>query len=141
VRVEGADDGAAPGRRRRATELIAYLALHGGTTTHQVDEALWPGRRVAKNTRNPFVSRVRQWRGRTLEGEAYPPLVADDSEYRLRPEVTCDWHDFLRLARHGLGQGPDGVDDLSAALHLVRGGPFLVSTPRRTPGPRPKFSR
>lgn len=129
VHVEGADDGAAPGRRRRATELVAYLALHGGATSHQVDEALWPGRRVAKNTRNPFVSRVRQWLGRTPDGEAYLPLVADDGEYRLRPEVTCDWHDFVCLARRGLAEGAGGVDDLSAALQLVRGRPFLGIDP------------
>lgn len=129
VHVEGADDGSAPGRRRRANELVAYLALHPGASSHQVDEAMWPGRRVAKNTRNPFVSRVRQWLGRTPDGEPYLPLVADGGEYRLRPEVTCDWHDFLHLARRGLSQGPDGVQDLAAALDLVRGRPFLGIDP------------
>ena len=129
VYVDGADDAVAPRRRRRATELVAYLALHPGATAHQIDEALWPGRRVSKNTRNPFVSRVRQWLGRTVEGELFLPLVADGSEYRLRPEVTCDWHDFLRLARRGLSRGPDGVEDLASALELVRGRPFLGIDP------------
>ena len=129
VFVEGADDGSAPGRRRRATELVTYLALHPSATTQQIDEALWPGRRVPKNTRNPFVSRVRQWLGRTAAGELFLPLVADGGEYRLRPEVTCDWHDFLRLARRGLAQGPDGAEDLASALDLVRGRPFLGIDP------------
>ncbi|MFZ5872010.1 MAG: AfsR/SARP family transcriptional regulator, partial [Actinomycetota bacterium] len=129
VHVEGADDGSAPGRRRRASELVAYLALHPGASAHEVDEALWPGHRVPKNTRNPFISRVRQWLGRTPDGKPYLPLVADGGEYRLRPEVTCDWHDFLRLARRGLSRGPDGVDDLGAALDLVRARPFLGIDP------------
>ena len=129
VYVDGADDAAAPRRRRRATELVAYLALHPGATAAQIDEALWPGRRVSKNTRNPFVSRVRQWLGRTAEGELFLPMVADGSEYRLWPEVTCDWHDFLCLARRGLSKGPDGVEDLASALELVRGRPFLGIDP------------
>lgn len=129
VHVEDADDSSAPGRRRRATELVAYLALHPGASSHQIDEAMWPGHRVPKNTRNPFVSRVRQWLGRTPDGAPYLPLVADGGEYHLRPEVTCDWHDFLHLARRGLPQGPDGAHDLAAAFDLVRGRPFLGIDP------------
>lgn len=129
VHVDGADDGSVPGRRRRASELVAYLTLHPGASPHELDEAMWPGRRVAKNTRNPFVSRVRHWLGRTPDGEPYLPLVADGGEYRLRPEVTCDWHDFLRLAHTGLSQGAEGVVDLAAALDLVRGRPFLGTDP------------
>lgn len=129
VNVEGADDDAAPGRRRRATELVAYLALHPGVSSHEIDEAMWPGRRVAKNTRNPFISRVRQWLGRTPDGDPYLPLVADGGKYRLRPEVNSDWHDFVHLARRGLSRGLDGVDDLADALDLVRGRPFLGIDP------------
>jgi DNA-binding SARP family transcriptional activator len=129
VHVEGADDSAAPHRRRRASELVAYLALHPGATGREIDEALWPGRRVEKSTRNPFISRARQWLGKGPDGEPYLPLVADGGSYRLRPEVSCDWHDFVRFSQLGLESGAPGATALSAALDLVRGRPFLGVDP------------
>ena len=129
VVVERVDDAAMPNRRRRMTELVAYLALHPGASAHEIDAALWPGKRVEKTTRNPFVSRTRQWLGRTAAGEAYLPQIADGQTYRLRPEVTCDWHDFTRLARTGLVNGPDSTGALQAALDLVRSRPFLGVDP------------
>jgi DNA-binding SARP family transcriptional activator len=128
VEVQGADDDLIPGRVRRATELVTYLALHPGATRHAVDEAMWPGRRVSRSTRNPFVSRARQWLGRDDSGAAYLPLVADEGSYRLLPQVSCDWYDFVRLARQGL-RDDDGVADLESALALVRGRPFLGVDP------------
>lgn len=129
VHVERADDEAAPNRRRRATELIAYLALHPGASAHEIDEALWPGKRIEKTTRNPFISRARQWLGRSSEGEPYLPLVVDGGSYRLRPDVSCDWHDFVRFSQLGLASGTDGAVMLAAALELVRGRPFLGVDP------------
>lgn len=129
VHVEGADDSAAPHRRRRASELVAYLALHPGANGREIDEALWPGRRVEKSTRNPFISRARQWLGKGPDGEPYLPLVADGGSYRLRPEVSCDWHDFVRFSQLGLESGATGTTALSAALDLVRGRPFLGVDP------------
>jgi DNA-binding SARP family transcriptional activator len=129
VYVERADDEAAPNRRRRATELIAYLALHPGASAHEIDEALWPGKRIEKTTRNPFISRARQWLGRSAEGEPYLPLVVDGGNYQLRPDVSCDWHDFVRFSQLGLTSGADGDMALAAALDLVRGRPFLGVDP------------
>jgi nucleoid-associated protein YgaU/DNA-binding SARP family transcriptional activator len=129
VQVERADDEAAPNRRRRATELVAYLALHPGATSHQIDEAMWPGKRIEKTTRSPFVSRARQWLGRTPDGEPYLPQAADGGTYRLRPDVSCDWHDFVRFSQLGLASGPDAAGALTAALALVRGRPFLGVDP------------
>jgi DNA-binding SARP family transcriptional activator len=129
VYVERADDDAAPNRRRRATELIAYLTLHPGASAHEIDEALWPGKRIEKTTRNPFISRARQWLGRSPEGEPYLPLVVDGGNYKLRPDVSCDWHDFVRLSQLGLASGPDGSVALAAALDLVRGRPVLGVDP------------
>ncbi|MCU1493398.1 MAG: Peptidoglycan-binding LysM [Acidimicrobiaceae bacterium] len=129
VDVENAIDEAAPHRRRRASELVAYLALHPGASGGELDEALWPGRRVEKTTRNPFVSRARQWLGRNADGEPYLPLVADGGSYRLRAEVSCDWHDFVRFAELGLETNPPNPSALSAALDLVRGRPFLGVDP------------
>jgi nucleoid-associated protein YgaU/DNA-binding SARP family transcriptional activator len=129
VYVERADDEAAPNRRRRATELIAYLALHPGASAHEIDEALWPGKRIEKTTRNPFISRARQWLGRSAEGEPYLPLAVDGGNYQLRPDVSCDWHDFVRFSQLGLTSGADGDMALAAALDLVRGRPFLGVDP------------
>lgn len=129
VQVERADDEAAPHRRRRATELIAYLALHPGASAPEIDEALWPSKRIDKTTRNPFVSRARQWLGRSPEGEPYLPLVVDGGAYQLRPDVSCDWHDFVRFTQLGLASGADGSMALTAALDLVRGRPFLGVDP------------
>jgi LysM repeat protein len=131
IQVERADDSAAPHRRRRVSELVAYLGLHPGATGSEIDEALWPGRRVEKSTRHPFISRARQWLGRNPEGELYLPLVADGGQYRLRPEVSCDWHDFVRFSQLGLDSGRPGASALAlaAALDLVRGRPFLGVDP------------
>ena len=129
VHVERADDAAAPHRRRRVSELVAYLGLHPGATGSEIDEALWPGRRVEKSTRHPFISRARQWLGRNPEGELYLPLVADGGQYRLRPEVSCDWYDFVRFSQLGLDSGRPGASALAAALDLVRGRPFLGVDP------------
>ena len=129
VEVENAIDEAAPHRRRRAAELVAYLALHPGASGGELDEALWAGRRVEKTTRNPFVSRARQWLGRSPDGEPYLPLVTDGGTYRLRPEVSCDWHDFVRFAELGTETQLPNASALAAALDLVRGRPFLGVDP------------
>lgn len=85
---------------------------------------LWPGRRVGRSTRNPFISRTRQWLGRTPDGHAHLPLVGDEAAYRLLPVVGCDWHDFVRHALAGLATEPVDSAELTAALQLVRGRPF-----------------
>lgn len=127
VEVQGGADDLIPGRVRRAAELVAYLALHPGASRHAVEEAMWPGRRVPRSTRNPFVSRARLWLGRDASGAAYLPLAADEGAYRLLPQVSCDWYDFVRLARRGLREDDPG--DFEAALTLVRGRPFLGVDP------------
>lgn len=129
VEIAGLPAGASSNRRARATEFVAYLALHPGAGAHEIDEAIWPGRRVAKEMRNSFVSRVRHWLGYDLDGQPFLPLVADHGDYRLSPEVDCDWHELLRFAREGLASGPGGVDLLEHALALVRGRPFLGVDP------------
>lgn len=129
VEIANAGDDAQPGRRRRATELITYLALHPGASQHQLDEALWPGVRVSRGTRNPLVSRARQWLGLAPDGEPFVAMIGEGQEYRLHPDVTCDWDDFRALATRGLAAGSAGLDDLEAALGLVRGRPFLGVNP------------
>ena len=57
------------------------------------------------------------------------PLVVDGGNYQLRPDVSCDWHDFVRFSQLGLTSGTDGAMALAAALDLVRGRPFLGVDP------------
>ena len=127
--VDGITTDPAPHRRRRVTELVAYLALHPDATGPQIDEALWGGRRVEPRTRNDLVSRARQWLGRAPDGEPYLPLISGEQLYRLRPEIRCDWHDFLALAHTARTDPDDAATALEQALKLVRGRPFLGINP------------
>jgi DNA-binding SARP family transcriptional activator len=129
VEILGASDDLAPGRRGRAKELVAYLTLHPNASQHQLDEALWPGCRVSRNTRNPLVSRTRQWLGTGVDGLPYLGLVADEGAYCISPEVSSDWREFRSLAAHGVADGGAGVEYLVAALELVRGRPFSGVNP------------
>lgn len=129
VQIEGTTEGVSSNRRARAAELVAYLALHPGGSAHEIDEAIWPGRRVTKDVRNSFVSRVRHWLGNAPDGQPYLPMVGEHGDYRLSPEVRCDWHDFLTLSRMGLERGTEGAESLQEALAVVRGRPFLGIDP------------
>ena len=71
----------------------------------------------------------RHWLGTDEHGQPYLPLVGEHGDYRLRQDVGCDWTDFVQLSTRGLAQDPLGVDDLEAALALVRGRPFLGVDP------------
>ena len=123
VGARGGDDN----RRARQIELVAYLALHPGATAHEIDEALFPGRRVTHDMRNSLVTRTRTWLGADTDGALHLPLVSSSSGYRLADGFGSDWDDFLTLARHGLES--DAVEPLQAALRLVRGRPFLGVDP------------
>lgn len=118
-----------PARRRKLTELAAFVALHPGADNHGIDDALWPTRRVSPSTRNSATSRLRRWLGDAPDGQPWLPVVPDRGHYRFRPEVRCDWHDFQALTRRGLAAGSAGLDDLDAALALVRGRPFTGIDP------------
>jgi hypothetical protein len=105
---------------RRSTELLAYLALRGRATGPELDEALWYGARVDKQTRNSLVYRTRQ-----RVGADVLPVVGADGVYRLGDTVTSDWAEFQRHARRGLAAGLGGVADLCTAMDLVRDRPLL----------------
>jgi DNA-binding SARP family transcriptional activator len=129
VEVQNTRPGHAHQRKSRAAELVVYLTLHPGASAHEIDEAMWPGRRVTHETRNTFVSRTRSWLGTAPDSTPHLPLVAEAGDYRVGPSVTCDWHDFLRLAHEGLTAGPEGAETLELALQLVKGRPFLGIDP------------
>ena len=116
-------------RKSRAAELVVYLTLHPGASAPEIDEAMWPGRRVTFQTRNTFVSRARSWLGTAPDRSPYLPFVAEAGDYRVGAGVSCDWHEFLRFANEGLAAGHDGAETLERALQLVRGRPFLGIDP------------
>jgi len=116
-------------RRRRITELAAYLVLHPNADRHQIEDAIWPGDRVSVATRNATMSRLRSWLGSNPAGQPYVPPVAGRDGYRLAAEVTSDWHEFLRLSNRGYAAAQHGLPDLEAALALVRGRPFAGINP------------
>ena len=131
VEILNAESDLNTSRRERARELLTYLVLNPGASAYELDEALWPGRRIEPSSRNPFVSRVRQWVGYAPNGELYLPFVRDGSHYQLHDRVTCDWHEFVALSHRGFAAGVEGIPDLEAALSLVRGRPFLGIDPGR----------
>ncbi|WP_188079058.1 LysM peptidoglycan-binding domain-containing protein [Actinotalea subterranea] len=108
----------------RQTELLVYLALNGQTTGAAIDEALWPG------TRTDGVARWGlAYRARRIVLEANLPRTEKGESLRLGDAVTTDWDDFRRLALGGLDAGPEGLDELRAALALVRGRPLTGIPP------------
>ena len=133
VEVQGPRGEGIHHRLGRATELVAYLMLNPGASRHEVEEALWSGRRIEPATRRQLISRTRAWLGTNAAGEPYLESMLNRAgdTVRLRPDVSCDWHDFQQLAMRGVTPGEQGLADLEAALALVRGRPFLGIDPRR----------
>ncbi|MFE4873498.1 hypothetical protein [Streptomyces sp. NPDC056682] len=129
IAVEGATGRIDSNRKRTNTELVAYLALHGGADHHAVDNALWPDSIVKKSMRDAVISRTRSWLGT----DHFPRLTdTKDHRYRLGPHVTCDWTQFQRRSRRGLNDHTeDGDLALRQALTLVRGRPFTGIDPGR----------
>lgn len=125
VRVDRAQ-GRRPQSPGRATELIAYLALHPSDTHHALDEAMWPGRRIDSTRRSGPVSQARAWLGTTTSGIPYVGLV-DEHGYRL-VDVTTDWDRFQALVGHDIATA--ATTDLTTALRLVDGQPLSGVNPR-----------
>lgn len=121
--------GKRPQAPRRATELIAFLALHPGDSYEPLDAALWPGQRVTAAKRNGPVNQARTWLGTAADGHPWVSLVPEHG-YRLAPDTACDWTRFLALI------GPDlaatSTAHLTAALGLVAGQPLTVRSGRGT---------
>ena len=120
ITIEGLPHDVGTQLSSRSIELLVYLALRGGATGPELDEALWHGQRIDRQTRNSLVYRTRQ-----RVGAEVLPVVGPDGIYRLAPSVACDWSEFQAFAHRGLAGGPEGVNDLQAALDLVRDRPLL----------------
>ncbi|GGM51691.1 peptidoglycan-binding protein [Dactylosporangium sucinum] len=114
-------------RIRFYSELVVYLAQRGrvGATGEQIDDALWPDRRVNARSRRVAISKARRWLGEAADGTQWlPPNAGSDRLYRLAPGALLDWQLFRRLRARGEARGADGAEDLRRALELVRGEPL-----------------
>ncbi|WP_114906785.1 LysM peptidoglycan-binding domain-containing protein [Ornithinimicrobium murale] len=115
----------APGKRPqspgRATELIAFLALHPSQNHKPLDSALWPGQTVDAKRRNPLVTQSRKWLGTAKNGS--PHLTyADDGGYRLQWDVLVDWHQLTQVLGDDISEVATG--QLVATLRMVDGQPL-----------------
>ncbi|MBV8463074.1 MAG: hypothetical protein JO368_07260 [Acidimicrobiales bacterium] len=116
-------------RRRRLTELMAYLATHRDRprSSEEIRAAIWgagpdgEGRVVTAESLKQALSRLRSYLG--------PEYLADavgQGGYQLAPEVVCDWTRFEAAvaAAHQRRGRPEEAQGLRLALELVQGPPF-----------------
>ncbi|MCX4451682.1 LysM peptidoglycan-binding domain-containing protein, partial [Streptomyces sp. NBC_01789] len=136
VELKGARGSVASNRRTLALELTAWLALHPGANSHQLDEVIAPSGRVTRDTRNSRMGGVRKWLGAANPADPttlYLPHMNQQADklYRLSG-VRCDWTEFERLVQEShRADGADAQQLLRQALTLVRGRPFAGIPARR----------
>ncbi len=113
-------------KRRKALELVAYLALHrDGVETDVLMEALWPDRFIAPGTLHTVASLARRYLGVDASGAPHLPHVGADGIYRVSDTLSLDYDRFRAYTeRAGRRDRAGAIDDLRAALSLVRGRPF-----------------
>lgn len=128
VDIVGADK---PLARAKSVELIVYLAMHRQAIVDadRLREALWPGRPPG-TTLYTTASVARNHLGRGSDGELHLPLVANGERvYRLGGAVGSDYARFADYVHRAKSEPPmQARASLRAALQLVRGRPFDVST-------------
>jgi hypothetical protein len=116
------------------SEIVAYLATRDhGATPEQTADAF----KVQTNSIHSRVGSVRKWLGSDPEtGEWFLPESTLSPSAKTRGIPTyelvgalCDADLFRRLRARAQARGPAGMEDLIAALRLVRGAPF--EQPRR----------
>lgn len=125
VTVNGAG-GPRPSAVGRATELVAFLALHPSPTHEPLDAAMWPHERVTELRRSGPVSTARRWLGEADTGRPHLSYVSEGG-YSLYG-VGTDWDDFQRLASH---PETTTTENLRSALNLVKGSPLSGVNPSR----------
>jgi hypothetical protein len=91
---------------------------------------MWPGG-IKDTSIRVFVANVRRWLGETSDGRLWLPDARDtNSRYQLRPGYLLDWHLLRRLQARSRRRGTSGIEDLRAALALVRGRPLAGADSR-----------
>lgn len=126
VRIEntkGVNPGSAKGgSAARATEVIAFLALHRKQSTEEYDQAIHPNIAMTASKRNPLISRARKWLDSTTDGQEYLAKFDVAKSYTLLEEIRTDWDIFQELVGDDVANASQAR--LEAALELVTGQPF-----------------
>lgn len=114
--------------RRKALELVTYLALHRqGADADVVAEALWPDRLTSPRTLHGVSSLARRALGTSVGGRLLLPHATPDGLYQLDPDVSLDLERFEAWVAQARSVPPDvAAGYLRRALGLVRGRPFTV---------------
>lgn len=123
VEIHGVD----PIERRRAEELVAYLALHPkGASDDRIKTVLWRDRAPTTPTFNTTVSFARTALGQSSDGEFHlPHYSAAERLYRIGPAVTTDLARLEARIKHSRSCSAElAIETLRSALELVRGMPF-----------------
>lgn len=126
VLITGAE-GKRPSAPARATEAIAFMALHPWDDHTLLDEAMWPGQRVRASSRSVLMHQARTWLGTDQEGRPYVGLVAEDG-YRLH-QVDVDVQHFRQLVTTTARSA--STTALTQALRMVKGQPLSGVNPAR----------
>jgi hypothetical protein len=124
VEVEG---GRMPIDRRKAVELVAYLATHShGVDDAKLKTALWLDEQAPQASFNTTVTKARSSLGLATDGSHHLPHLADaDRRYRLGPGVATDIAVIERRLAMARKQPTNAaIQTLVPALELVRGMPF-----------------
>jgi hypothetical protein len=126
-------------RKAYMTELLTYIALHPqGVTPAEVAEAFT----ITKPKVRDYILTIRDWLGanpRTRTSHLPDARHAPATTTRGVPvyqvmDLLIDIDIFRRLRLRGQARGADGIDDLIAALALVKGRPFDYPTEREAVG-------
>jgi DNA-binding SARP family transcriptional activator len=131
VEVDGATGPVEASVRVRLMELAAFIALNGGVSTDQIDQAVWPDRAGMPNVkaRSAAVSELRRWFGLDASGQDHLPRHQDESCVRFGATVETDLDEWNALIGSSVFDAP--TEKLWSALALVRGAPFAGAHPRR----------
>ncbi|WP_327300062.1 bacterial transcriptional activator domain-containing protein [Streptomyces goshikiensis] len=122
LRITGHDSTA---HSPRTAAIAALIHLRPGRTADALCQAMDPASPWSTRTLHSRLSELRNAVGLHTDGQPLLPRPKAGAGYVFHPAVTSDWTQFQTLARQGLAAGPGaGIEDLEAAMALVRGKPF-----------------
>ncbi|MFG2716220.1 LysM peptidoglycan-binding domain-containing protein [Streptomyces goshikiensis] len=122
LRITGSDSTA---HSPRTTAIAALIHLRPGRSTDALCQAMDPANPWSTRTLHSRLSELRGAIGLHTDGQPLLPRPKAGAGYAFHPAVTSDWAQFQALASRGLAAGPRaGIEDLEAAMALVRGKPF-----------------
>ncbi|MFE9847125.1 LysM peptidoglycan-binding domain-containing protein [Streptomyces goshikiensis] len=109
----------------RTAAIAALIHLRPGRTADALCQAMDPASPWSTRTLHSRLSELRGAIGLHIDGQPLLPRPKAGAGYVFHPAVTSDWTQLQALASRGLAAGPRaGIEDLEAAMALVRGKPF-----------------